>query len=587
MIVTLEQLNGINRMIFCSFSVSWDYTVMAGDDYFYNYIGKTGCISLKEIVCPDYFSEFEEVFKTIKKGEECRVISFFKGKKGYIDTVDVFITHNGGTVDNIPVLDFKVNNIDTVEEKFIQYSNNLYKYRTLLSLYNDYYFDYDYEKDILTVFAYRNIKPTMFLQCGYNEFEEKARSYIKDDKSKERLEYFCQYLKSGVGDYSFEIKWPVIGDVKKYAYFNIECKTIFKHNREKLVVGVIRRNDNTEYNEIPLYKRPEGKDSFTGVASKRACTEYIKSVLKTDKSKHYMIVTDADRFKQINDRLGHSQGDRVILYMAETLTAVLNGRGIVGRFGGDEFLIFTNGIANDEKVKSLITHIGQKISGFCEGEFEQNKITLSMGVSCYPEDGNTYEELFEKADKCLYIAKENGRNRYVFYDESKHGDVNIVNAFRTDIDKNTDCAGVAADVGEIIFSGEPDAVNHALEYIREKMNVEGIRIYSVGSDAPVYCRGEYKEDAFVGKSLEKTFVPEMDGKCFLAYNDASDFYRVDANMCDVFEMCGIKAFAVYRLENKKGDVYYMFFDLINYNLTWSEEEKGCYFVISKMLGKII
>lgn len=94
-------------------------------------------------------------------------------------------------------------------------------------------------------------------------------------------------------------------------------------------------------NVIPYYATSEAVDSATGLLNKRACMEYTKSVIASNDDKiHYMIMFDVDNFKSINDTYGHLFGDEVLSKIANIINANLNGRGIAGRFAGDEFLYF-------------------------------------------------------------------------------------------------------------------------------------------------------------------------------------------------------------------------------------------------------
>ncbi|MFR4336963.1 MAG: GGDEF domain-containing protein [Lachnospira pectinoschiza] len=83
--------------------------------------------------------------------------------------------------------------------------------------------------------------------------------------------------------------------------------------------------------------------------------------MATNKDIHYMAMIDIDNFKNVNDTYGHLYGDKVILKVAAIINSALNGRGIVGRFGGDEFFIFTNWITKESQLRSILTFIKQKV----------------------------------------------------------------------------------------------------------------------------------------------------------------------------------------------------------------------------------
>ena len=125
---------------------------------------------------------------------------------------------------------------------------------------------------------------------------------------------------------------------------------------------------------------------------------------------------DIDFFKKFNDKYGHQAGDAVLKHVASTIKSCVRVNDIVCRYGGEEMAVI---LENTDKKSALIT--AQKI---CEtiaskkynlSPDVQVNITISLGVATYPENGNTPSELIEYADKCLYCAKENGRNQVGFF----------------------------------------------------------------------------------------------------------------------------------------------------------------------------
>ena len=121
---------------------------------------------------------------------------------------------------------------------------------------------------------------------------------------------------------------------------------------------------------------------------------------------------DVDNFKSINDTYGHLFGDEVLSKIATILNANLNGRGIAGRFGGDEFYIFTSNIKDTEDLRILLTTMRKELQYAFDSRIDEFGVTLSVGVSEYPKDGNNYEILFKKADKCLYLARKRKKPFY-------------------------------------------------------------------------------------------------------------------------------------------------------------------------------
>jgi diguanylate cyclase (GGDEF)-like protein/PAS domain S-box-containing protein len=126
-----------------------------------------------------------------------------------------------------------------------------------------------------------------------------------------------------------------------------------------------------------------------------------------------VISSDLDYFKQINDKLGHDIGDRLLIKIAERLTNILRKSDTVARMGGDEFVMLVPDLIDHNQIVKVI----QKIINEVQKQFIINSykinITISLGIVLYPEDGENINTLIKKADKLLYKAKEKDRNTYV------------------------------------------------------------------------------------------------------------------------------------------------------------------------------
>ncbi|MCD7779331.1 MAG: diguanylate cyclase [Candidatus Gastranaerophilales bacterium] len=143
---------------------------------------------------------------------------------------------------------------------------------------------------------------------------------------------------------------------------------------------------------------------------KNKITEYNKT-----KNKFSLVMTDIDFFKKFNDKYGHQAGDAVLKHVAKTLKSNTRNEDFVCRYGGEEMAVILNN-TNKERAIEIAKKLCNAISSQkydLTPELEVS-VTISLGVSTYPDNGKTPAELIEYADKCLYIAKENGRNQVGF-----------------------------------------------------------------------------------------------------------------------------------------------------------------------------
>ncbi|MCL5103134.1 MAG: EAL domain-containing protein [Armatimonadetes bacterium] len=127
---------------------------------------------------------------------------------------------------------------------------------------------------------------------------------------------------------------------------------------------------------------------------------------------------DLDGFKLVNDTMGHKAGDELLKLVAERLTKRCGDSGIVGRMGGDEFVIVLPHVDSAESAAMFTRRILKSFSKPFDLQEGQTQVSTSVGISLYPEHGVDVEALVKNADAAMYRAKERGKNSYCFYDEA-------------------------------------------------------------------------------------------------------------------------------------------------------------------------
>ena len=155
-------------------------------------------------------------------------------------------------------------------------------------------------------------------------------------------------------------------------------------------------------------------DEMTGLLNRAYTEKRIRHILESGENTiHALFAIDVDNFKNLNDTMGHQTGDQFLKNLSEMLKSCFRESDIVGRIGGDEFFVLMKNIYSvfpvAEKAETLL-----RIShGLCLNYSELN-LSLSIGISMYPSDGQNLEELYTAADAALYQAKKQGKNQFVF-----------------------------------------------------------------------------------------------------------------------------------------------------------------------------
>ncbi|WP_249659882.1 putative bifunctional diguanylate cyclase/phosphodiesterase [Lysinibacillus fusiformis] len=161
-------------------------------------------------------------------------------------------------------------------------------------------------------------------------------------------------------------------------------------------------------------------DSLTEVSNRFAYIERMDNLLESTSAishsvQHAVYFLDLDRFKQINDTLGHAVGDSILIEVAKRLKHLLKNKDIIARYGGDEFVITLTNVKNVKEAAQFAEQIISSIEKPMMINGQEVFISTSIGVSVYPVDGKNTEELINCADRAMTYSKKNGLNGYSFY----------------------------------------------------------------------------------------------------------------------------------------------------------------------------
>ncbi len=160
-------------------------------------------------------------------------------------------------------------------------------------------------------------------------------------------------------------------------------------------------------------------DVLTGLSNRALLNErFGQAVAHARRTGHLLAVCllDVDGFKNINDSLGHTQGDALLVELARRLTSVLRPLDTAARLGGDEFVLLLTGLRHADEVSTVLTRVMAALSVPCHLGSDSVEVAVSIGVSIFPTDDTTPDTLLRHADQALYTAKQAGRHRVHFFD---------------------------------------------------------------------------------------------------------------------------------------------------------------------------
>lgn len=187
------------------------------------------------------------------------------------------------------------------------------------------------------------------------------------------------------------------------------------------------------FNDITKRKQDEeiilhqaNYDTVTGLPNRNLFSDRLQHALQvTNRSQNSgaLLFIDLDRFKQVNDTLGHSVGDRLLQEVAERLQACVRKSDTAARLGGDEFAVIIPEVQDNYVFKNIAGKILKSLSARYVIDGHDIFISCSIGITLYPDDGNEAEQLIRNADSAMYKAKELGRNNYQYYTDKMNNEV--------------------------------------------------------------------------------------------------------------------------------------------------------------------
>ena len=290
------------------------------------------------------------------------------------------------------------------------------EFTALLQNFDAYYFTYDGAKFVLKntkdlttlasgpIDAFREFFPQTFkLNFTHNDSKSQFDAMLEDIKKFESNRY-----------YSF-----LQANKQLLTVHTLKTST----RSSSLIVASVQTSKKSDV-VTNLYN--EQKDGLTGLYNKKAITELAIKKIDEDKAPCALIIIDVDKFKECNDTYGHIFGDRVLTAVATCIQDSIKGAGMAGRIGGDEFLVILDR-TNEDDIRNVTRNIRTGIQWSITNVEPGSIVTCSMGIAKFPEQAKSYNELFELADKCLYIAKYRGRNCYIIYKPEIHDKILIEN----------------------------------------------------------------------------------------------------------------------------------------------------------------
>ena len=584
---SVEQKGYANKIMDWKVFVRQDLVAAKASEFYYEFIGENSFRPVSDLLLPEDGELLKKAVETYPF-QPLELMTVLHNLKDSVRNVYLRLEESGQTENGVPLYQITISDIHDLEMRNLRLEQSILKYRHFMTLEDVYFFEYLTEQDSITVYKYVNERAMTQFEGSLNAMirnVEQAHKGSDIARLEDQLRTFCAYLRNGEDFFEMEF----VSDQEDKGIWKAKGARIPK--KRDMVAGIITPDRNRE--KEAYYLTPAARDAGTGLLNKRAWTEYtIEQLNRKDHHTRWLVIIDIDDFKHINDTYGHIFGDQVIRRVAEIMQVLVGQRGVIGRFGGDEYVILLEKVETREQLKTLLKTMAKEFALTFDPKIH---VTASIGVSEYPVDGTEYEKLMRKADKALYLAKEKGKNRHIIYEERLHGRLesddmqNMAMAYAVSKEKKREV--ITEMITELCASGVDSIVKkeERLQQIRSLFDLDGITVYS-RKGADLVCRnGNYISEAPDGRGLFE------DEKYLALFGDDDNF--VESNTAKLRSQ-DPAAFAIMQkqevgaslqcISRKEGVPNVIVnYDVFNRNRKWSDEDITLLTILGHCIGNLL
>ena len=344
-----------------------------------------------------------------------------------------------------------------------------------------------------------------------------ASDKLPEDQT-ETFSAMCFDIESCKESFTYRLKSSVFTKGETIEENIIRCSTSVTELGNTYVVGTVASVVNNATLGVENTYVRAYKDPMTGVLNKASIIRFIKTRMANIAPGESIVIAilDLDNFKLVNDTFGHLYGDKIIIRFANIISKCIGNRGIIGRFGGDEFMILLENIQDELDLRSVLRSIRTSVEMEFKDIGDNISLTTSIGAATYPKDAKDYDELFTKTDYCLYLSKMRGKNRYVMFDYMIKEHHYIADKLMLKKDHaNVDRMTFASNMVDMLLKQNPVPVMDILAALGQRHELDRIRVY-VGSDL------ELKYNWGV-PTTEKSFVCIYEDRYLEEFGDNKNF----------------------------------------------------------------
>jgi PAS domain S-box/diguanylate cyclase (GGDEF) domain len=304
---------------------------------------------------------------------------------------------------------------ETVRKAEMELADSEKRYRIIMEQAADPIFDYDLKTQNIYCSPSFQKRFDFEVKAGRYLFRLEHADFIHEEDRKRALSDVRTALKKGtatqIGEYRLKLRNG------RYCWHRVRSTIIRNESGHPVHVIIFFTDIDKQKNETLLLREQAERDLLTGLYNHVTTTQLIDKAIQesADGTSHALFVIDIDDFKDVNDRLGHLYGDELLEEVSTKLKEQFREEDIVGRIGGDEFVVFLRNLPSEKILRMKSRILNDLFRGVKTNGTIACRVSCSVGVALYPKDGTNYHELFLKADVAMYAAKRSGKDVFCVY----------------------------------------------------------------------------------------------------------------------------------------------------------------------------
>jgi diguanylate cyclase (GGDEF)-like protein/PAS domain S-box-containing protein len=370
-------------------------------------------LGLREIIHPDDLKGFNKLYDEFKNTSskfeyECRFICK-NGRPRWMNCYARFVNNING-IKNLYLVAIDISEQKEAEQR-LQISEQ--RYKVVIKQSNSIVFEYNIKSH--EYFVTNNFYEIFSVSANSGDIFAvfmKHHRLHSDDKFKFEQMISDVYSKCGFREEELRI----MDSTKKYEWYSLKITSISDNGSAPArIIGNLSNIDAQKRSTIELVNQTQ-LDSLTGCLNRETTLSFARKLVEneTEDALCALIVIDIDHFRQINDKYGIEVGDELLKNTGRMLKTQVRSSDIVGRIGDDEFLVFLRGCTAVSQITAKVQNFVNEAHNITAGAYTDT--TYSVGAAIYPMHTRDYDELYDKADKAVYISKTTGYDKYTIYD---------------------------------------------------------------------------------------------------------------------------------------------------------------------------